>query len=83
MAVPVESSAATFTGGIPTRIFDAKNYSRSLFAYDVQPDGQRFLMLRACNKTHHDDDLDALHRTALTSAVYGRRAVARHAVESH
>jgi hypothetical protein len=39
--------------------------------------------LRACNKTHHDDDLDALRRTALTSAVYGRRAVARRTVEPH
>jgi hypothetical protein len=46
MAVPVEPSAATFTAGIPTRIFDATKYDRSLFAYDVQPDGQRFLMLK-------------------------------------
>jgi hypothetical protein len=41
------------------------------------------IFLRACNKTHHDDDLDALRRTALTSAVYGRRAVARRTVEPH
>jgi len=50
MAVPVEPSAATFTAGIPTRIFDARKYNRSLFAYDVQPDGQRFLMLKESDR---------------------------------
>ena len=47
IAVPVQTSGATFSAGKPAKVFDAK-YSTPLppRSYDVSPDGKRFLMLK-------------------------------------
>jgi eukaryotic-like serine/threonine-protein kinase len=46
-AVPVQTSASTFSAGKPVRVFDAR-YSTPLppRPYDVSADGKRFLMLK-------------------------------------
>jgi len=46
-AVPVRAEGATFSFGNPAKVFDRKYYSGfNLGAYDVSPDGQRFLMIK-------------------------------------
>jgi serine/threonine-protein kinase len=48
MAVPVDTSGATFSAGTPAKVFDAAKYSSwsPPRNYDVSPDGQRFLMIK-------------------------------------
>ena len=51
-SVPVQTKATTFGAGTPTKILDTKYYAGAttagfdLRAYDVSPDGQRFLMIK-------------------------------------
>ena len=47
IAVPVQTSGATFSAGKPAKVFDAK-YAEPFPSrqYDVSPDGQRFLVLK-------------------------------------
>ena len=48
MSVPVERGA-TWTAGNPTKLFDGQYFGEGAFlgrAYDVSPDGQRFLMIK-------------------------------------
>jgi serine/threonine-protein kinase len=51
-AVPVQTTASTFSAGNPTKILDTRYYAGStvlgidLRGYDVSPDGQRFLMIK-------------------------------------
>jgi serine/threonine-protein kinase len=51
-SVSVQTNGATFTAGAPTRILNTRYYAGStilgldLRAYDVAPDGQRFLMIK-------------------------------------
>jgi eukaryotic-like serine/threonine-protein kinase len=42
MAVPVESSGAAFSNGNPIKVFNSKS---AINAYDVAPDGKRFLII--------------------------------------
>jgi hypothetical protein len=49
MAVPVESAGATFSNGNPIKIFSTKD---TINAYDVAPDGKRFLII---NENATDD----------------------------
>jgi len=48
MAVPVQTSGATFRWGNPVRVFDERPYAAPVIDrnYDVSPDGRRFLMLK-------------------------------------
>jgi serine/threonine-protein kinase len=51
-SVPVQSTATTFRPGAPAKILDTRYYAgfsrrgQELRAYDVSPDGQRFLMIK-------------------------------------
>ena len=47
--VPVEVSGATWNAGTPTKLFDGRYFSAGTAGrtYDVSPDGQRFLMIKA------------------------------------
>jgi serine/threonine-protein kinase len=47
--VPVEASGQTWNAGTPTKLFDARYFSAGTSGrtYDVSPDGQRFLMIKA------------------------------------
>jgi hypothetical protein len=46
-AVPVNPNDARFSAGTPAKVFATKYYSGfNLGAYDVSPDGQRFLMIK-------------------------------------
>jgi eukaryotic-like serine/threonine-protein kinase len=47
--VPVEASGQTWNAGTPTKLFDAPYFSAGTRGrtYDVSPDGQRFLMIKA------------------------------------
>jgi serine/threonine-protein kinase len=47
--VPVEASDQTWNAGTPTKLFDARYFiaGTSGRTYDVSPDGQRFLMIKA------------------------------------
>ena len=48
--VPVEASGQTWSAGLPTKLFDARYFSGGGTVgrtYDVSPDGQRFLMIKA------------------------------------
>ncbi|HUK86801.1 MAG TPA: hypothetical protein VLT85_03980, partial [Terriglobales bacterium] len=44
MAVTVNGSGAGFQAGTPQRLFTTSGISNPTFAYDVSPDGQRFLI---------------------------------------
>jgi eukaryotic-like serine/threonine-protein kinase len=47
-AVSVQTVGPTFSSGIPTKVFEAPYYSGfNLGAYDISPDGRRFLMIKA------------------------------------
>ena len=47
-AVPVQTSGPTFIVGSPVKVFDTTPYytQNPSRAYDVSPDGQRFLMIK-------------------------------------
>jgi len=45
MSVPVDTSGSQFSSGRPARVFD-KKYAGDFYAYDVTPDGRRFLMMK-------------------------------------
>jgi serine/threonine-protein kinase len=46
-AVPIQSTATTFSAGNPSKVFDSRYFTGSLYrTYDVSPDGQRFLMIK-------------------------------------
>jgi eukaryotic-like serine/threonine-protein kinase len=49
MRVPVESSGTTWKSGTPMKLFEGRyfNSGTSGRTYDVSPDGQRFLMIKA------------------------------------
>jgi hypothetical protein len=52
LRVPVEASGATWNAGTPMKLFEGRYYtgagsSTGARAYDVSPDGQRFLMIKA------------------------------------
>jgi serine/threonine-protein kinase len=49
LRVPVEASGATWNAGTPTKLFERRYYNgtNTLRTYDVSPDGQRFLMIKA------------------------------------
>ena len=49
MRVPVEASGATWNAGTPMKVLEGRYYtgSGSGRAYDVSPDGRRFLMIKA------------------------------------
>ncbi|PYR76274.1 MAG: hypothetical protein DMF87_18580, partial [Acidobacteria bacterium] len=49
LRVPVEASGATWNAGTPMKVLEGRYYtgSGSGRAYDVSPDGQRFLMIKA------------------------------------
>ncbi len=56
IAVPFETSGATWRAGTPTKVIDAQYATPSdMFNYDVSPDGQQFLMLK---DTGRDDQKD-------------------------
>ena len=45
--VPIQT-APTFSAGIPTKVFDTRYFNGGPGrSYDVSPDGQRFLMIKA------------------------------------
>jgi serine/threonine-protein kinase len=48
MGVPVQLSAAAFSGGSPTRLLERAYFANFLAGrnYDVSPDGRRFLMIK-------------------------------------
>ena len=48
MRVPVETSDATWRAGTPAKLFERRYYTGGTIgrAYDVSPDGQRFLMIQ-------------------------------------
>ena len=48
MTVPVESSGATFSSRNPIKVFDTKY---ATIAYDVAPDGKRFLIINGTQPT--------------------------------
>ena len=49
--VPVQTSGASFTRGTPVRVFDTPfAFADVPQPYDVSPDGQRFVMLKANTK---------------------------------
>jgi eukaryotic-like serine/threonine-protein kinase len=56
-AVPVQTTAATFTARNPTRLLNTRYYPGTttrgfhLRAYEVSPDGQRFLMIKEIPST--------------------------------
>ncbi len=60
MAVPIQSGS-TFTYGAPQRVFEGPylapgpNIGRT---YDVSPDGQRFLMIKAAPRSDSDAQAD-------------------------
>jgi hypothetical protein len=45
MAVSVQTSGTQFRSGKPAKVFETR-YSGDFYAYDVMPDGQRFLMMK-------------------------------------
>jgi hypothetical protein len=46
--VPVEASGATWNAGPPMKLLDERYYAGGIGRmYDVSPDGQRFLMIKA------------------------------------
>ena len=47
--MPVEASGATWNNGTPTKVFERRYFSTGTSGrtYDVSPDGQRFLMIKA------------------------------------
>ena len=49
LRVPVQASGATWNAGTPMKLFDGRYFSADTFGrtYDVSPDGQRFLMIKA------------------------------------
>ena len=50
LRVPVEASGATWNAGTPMKLLDGRYYTgtgTSGRTYDVSPDGQRFLMIKA------------------------------------
>ena len=50
LRVPVEASGATWNAGTPTKLLEGRYYTgdgTSGRTYDVSPDGQRFLMIKA------------------------------------
>jgi serine/threonine-protein kinase len=49
LRVPVEASGATLNAGTPMKLFEGRYYTGVGIgrAYDVSPDGQRFLMIKA------------------------------------
>ena len=50
LRVPVEASGATWNAGTPMKLLEGRYYTgarHSGRAYDVSPDGQRFLMIKA------------------------------------
>ena len=49
MRVPVEASGPTWRAGTPVRLFDGRYVTVGSIGrtYDVSPDGQRFLMIKA------------------------------------
>jgi serine/threonine-protein kinase len=51
LRVPVEASGTTWSAGTPTKLLDGRYYAGDGAsggrAYDVSPDGQRFLMIKA------------------------------------
>ena len=50
LRVPVEASGATWHAGTPTKLLERGYYAPSGYVgrtYDVSPDGQRFLMIKA------------------------------------
>ena len=58
-AVPVQTSAGTFSAGRPVRVFDTTYAYASPLAtrsYDVSPDGQRFLMIKDSTTTGHENE---------------------------
>jgi Tol biopolymer transport system component len=49
LRVPVEASGATWNAGTPMKLIEGRYYTgdNAARAYDVSPDGQRFLMIKA------------------------------------
>ena len=50
LRVPVEASGATWNAGTPMKLLEGRYYTGAALAgrtYDVSPDGQRFLMIKA------------------------------------
>jgi eukaryotic-like serine/threonine-protein kinase len=49
LRVPVAASGATWNAGTPTKLLERRYYNgtNTLRTYDVSPDGQRFLMIKA------------------------------------
>ena len=52
MGVPVEATATKWNAGTPTKLLKSRYYTgggNPNRAYDVSPDGRRFLMIKAAN----------------------------------
>ena len=50
LRVPVEASGATWNAGTPTKLLEGRYFTGGVSTgrtYDVSPDGQRFLMIKA------------------------------------
>ena len=47
LRVPVEASGATWNAGTPMKLLERRYYTGPGRTYDVSPDGQRFLMIKA------------------------------------
>jgi serine/threonine-protein kinase len=55
IAVPVDTSGATFTWGPPHKLFDIQDVGGPDRSYDVSPDGRRFLMIKDSADTRGSD----------------------------